>query len=266
MGVLDFLSKDVWNLTNVDTGDTIKGQFPPEDLKEETSNKYSTTTSLNRQNPIVQFLSGNVDTVSFVVTLFNTSGFTGKTAFDFGGDIKNDLDRLKSWKQRDENLGRPPILSLSVGDDMVSMESCIITSLSGISYDKPTKLGALRRVKLTINLMKYEPFSLDSSTSGETRYHRAKLRDYYEILTYDEYGSPEMGDIIRKRHPKKTNIQPADVIKLPSKATLRREIIEPKSIALKNITNRKSSPQKELLLDILEERNRNYVSYVIQDQ
>jgi hypothetical protein len=266
MGLLDLLSKNVWYLSNEDSTppSTIQGQFPPEELKEETGNKYSVQTSLNRQNPIVQFLSGEADTLSFVATMFNYSGFTGKNIFDFGGDAKDDLDTLKSWKQRDENLGRPPILSFSVGDGMVGMATCIITSLGSITYDKPTKLGRFRRARLTVNLMRYEPFSLEASTSGETRYHRAALRDYYEMLTYREYGSAEMGDIIRKRHPTKPNIQPADIIKLPSKATLRREIIAPSSIVFQNATNRKSTPQRELMLAVLEERNRNYVSHIIQ--
>jgi len=267
MGLLDLLSKNVWYLSNEDVTppSIIQGQFPPEELKEETSNKYSIQTSLNRQNPIIQFLSGEADTISFVATMFNHSGFTGKTVFDFVGDVKDDLDTLKSWKQRDENLGRPPILSFSVGDGMVGMASCIITSLGNIAYDKPTKLGKFRRAKLTINLTRYEPFSLAASTSGETRYHRAALRDYYEMLTYREYGSAEMGDIIRKRHPTKLNIQPADIIKLPSKATLRREIIAPGSIIFQNITNKKSTPQRELMLMVLDRRNRNYVSHIISN-
>ncbi len=259
MGLLSALAKNVWYLRNEDTipKQIIQGQFPAEDLIEDTSNNYAVHNSLNRQRPILQFLNGNVDTVSFRATLLNTNAFIG--------DVEKDLETLKKWKTRDEKLGRPPILSFWVGDGKVKNTSCVISSLSGITYDKVTRLGALRRIVLTVNLMKYEPYSLESNLLGETRYHRAAKRDYYEMLTFYEYGSPIMGDIIRKRHPTKQNIQVGDVIKLPSKYTLRKEIIEPKSIVLQNVNTKKTSPQRTVYLETLESRNRNYVSHVIKE-
>jgi len=262
MGLIDRLfGTRKWHLYNKDAGDEIEGQFEPEDLTEGgIGSKYAEHSALNRKHPIVQFLSGESETVSFSAMLYARDSLIGSVGFTA---IKHDLDKLKNWARRDEKLGRPPILTFWVGDQHVSMDSCVLETLNGIAYGRPTALGTMRSVRMSISLLKYEPFSLEDESSGETRYHRAKTRDYYEMLTYREYGDPAMGDIIRKRHPTKPNIQTADIIKLPSKDALRKDKVKPTSIILETAFDKRASPQRARRLAMLESRDRSHVSHVI---
>lgn len=248
-----------WSLTNLDKDDTIEGQFEATELTENIGTKYSKIGALNRQNPILQFIGGNLETITFQARLWNRDAAFAGTADDL-------LEKLKDWTRRDDSLGRPPILSFSAaGDHPVAYSTCVIESLGGIRYDRPTTGGKLKGVTLTITLLKYEPYTLEGYKGGETRYHRAKSGDYYEMLTLREYGSAQMGDIIRKRHPSTPNIQTADIIKLPSIEVLRKEQVKTTSIALSNAFGRKKSPQRTLRLEMLDKRRGAYVSHLIKE-
>lgn len=253
-----------WSLKNLDNDDMIQGQFEAEDLVENVSTKYSKISSLNRQNPILQYIGGELDTVTFKARMWNQiSGATAAHLARFGA-ASDTLEKLKSWARRDDKTGRPPILQFSAaGDHPLAYDKCVIESLGGISYDPPTTLGKMRGVTVTITLLKYTDYTLEGYKGGETRYHHAKTGDYYELLTYREYGSAMMGDIIRKRHPGKLNIQTNDIIKLPSIEVLRNERVEPTSLMLKDAFGRISSPQRTLRLDMITRRNYVYYSHII---
>lgn len=244
-----------WFLKNEDTGQELQGQFEPEQLTENIAQKYAKHGALNRAHPIVQFLSGEAQTTTFRATLFGRD-----TLFTSAQD---DLDLLKEWGQRDDTLERPPIMSFWVGDGHLEIASCVIESLGGIVYGRPTLFGGLKTVTLNIQLLKYVPFDLEGDAGGETRYHRARVRDYYEMLTYREYGSALIGDVIRKRHPSKPVIEVADIIKLPSASVLRKDRVETKSIPLRNSYSRKPSPQRSLRLWMFEQRDRSYTSHIV---
>jgi hypothetical protein len=135
--------------------------------------------------------------------------------------------------------------------------------VSGIQYRTPTAFGGIRDVSLTLNLKAYKEFDITATEESETRYHRARERDYYEMLCWREYRNPNIGDIIRKRHPSKPNLQPGEVVKLPTATALRRDRVEPKSIALQTSFGKKDTPQRRLRMEMLDARNRGYVSHVI---
>lgn len=257
MTVLDTLFGDkAWYLTNLDDGQTIKGQFEPEELTENLSVRYSKQTVLNRQTPIIQFLSGDVDTITFKATMFNRDALTG--------NVEQDLEVLKEWRKREKSKGRPPILSFRVGDSMVSMAECVIESLGGVRYSSPTLLGKLRKVELSITLLKYTSYSLEGTPPSETRYHRAAYGDYYEMLCAREYGSPILGDVIRKRHPQYPNIQTGNVIKLPSVEAIRNEQVTQTSVPLAGAYSRRSTPQRTLRKQMFDRTNaKTYTSHIM---
>lgn len=255
MGLIDTLfGQRTFFLRNEDSGKELQGQFQAENVSKNVGANYSTSSALNMQTPIRQFINGEVDTVTFQATFFNRDEF-------FGG-AEDDLELLESWVRRDSEKGRPPILSFSVGDGHLSMVSCVMEKLSQ-TLMPPTFTGRLHGVVCDITLTKYQGYSLEGPAPGETRYHRAKDRDYYEMLTWNEYGSAEMGDIIRKRHPDKPNLQIADIVKLPSVEAIRTERIEQKSNVLKTAYGKKDTPQRALRLSTFESRNRTYVSHII---
>ncbi len=256
MGILDqLLGMRSWFLKNEDTGQELQGQFEPQGLTENIRQKYAKHGALNRAHPIIQFLSGDVESVTFSARLFARD-----TLFS---SVTDDLELLKAWGRRDDALERPPIMSFWVGDGHLEIASCVVESLGGIAYGRPTILGGIKDVTLNITLLKYVPFDLEATDGGETRYHRARVRDYYEMLTYREYGSALIGDVIRKRHPTKPVIETADVIKLPSMPVLRKERVQTTSIPLQNSYSRKPSPQRSLRLYMFEQRDRTYTSHIV---
>jgi len=250
-----FPNLKTWFLANVDTGQILKGQFEPEGTTKNIAVNYAQHTALNRQNPILQFLNRAAETISFRARLFN------RHALEF--QAEDTLKLLESWTEIDPKYNRPPTMSFWVGDGHLQQIDCVITSLDGITYGRPTFFGGLREVSLTINLLQYEPFSLESTGIFETRYHRSRVRDYYELISEREYKQPLLGDVIRKRHPTQPVLQVGDVIKMPSIEAIRSERVEPKSIPLTTAYGKKLTAQKERRLEMFDARNRTYVSHVV---
>lgn len=248
----------VWNLFNTDTFELIRGQFHAEDMTMEVSSAYNEKFSLNRQVAITQFLHGEVETISF------RSRFVATTAVE---DLEDQLAALKGFVRRDDALERPPVLEFWAGNGSFNLfnNQCILQSLSGIRYHRPTFFGGLRHVEFTVNLREYKEAALVNLAAGNTRFHRAKFADYYEALTQREYGTPRLGDAIRKLHPDKPNIQTGNVIELPTQSTLRRFKLTQTSIPLRTGFDRKATPQKILRQNVFDAHNRSKVSFVLKE-
>lgn len=248
----------VWNLFNTDSKELLQGQFHPEDMTMDVSSSYNEKFSLNRQHAITQFLHGDVETISF------RSRFVATTAIE---NLEDHLATLKSFVRRDDSAFRPPILEFSVGNGGFALfdNQCILKSLSGIRYHRPTFAGGLRHVEFTVNLREYKEATIKDLAIGNTRFHRAKFADYYEALTEREYGNPLLGDVIRKLHPDKPNIQTGNVITLPTESKLRRTKITQTSIPLLTGFGRPETAQKALRRRIFDARNRSKVSFVLKE-
>jgi hypothetical protein len=256
MGMLDqFLSAKKWFLHNEDTNEIIVGQFAPEGLTQEVSSNWAQHTSLNRNTPILQYINGKSDTISFN-SMFYSDNFVNFYK------VEEKIKKLKSWAKRNSDISRPPIVTFWLGDGHLEQTS-IIDSISGITYGEPTILGTIRFVKFTVNLLQYEEFDIEATETGETRYHRSRERDYYELVAYREYKDPNIGDVIRKRHPTKPNIVAGTIVKLPSSSAIKTEKVTQTSTSLKTAYGRSETPQKALRVDMFNRRNRSYVSHVI---
>jgi hypothetical protein len=248
-------SMKAWFLLNHTTQQTMQGKFAPQNLTKNIKPNYASHTALSRSNEILQFLNQSADTISFRIIMHDYDSITGTT--------ETDIQLLESWARPDPLYGnRPPILTFWVGQGWGLMD-CVIENLSDIQYEDPVITGSMRGLSCNISLRAYSPFSLVSSGKYETRYHRAIIRDYYELLAYREYQNPMLGIIIRNRHPTKPNIQVGDVIKLPSVEAIRKEKAQPKSVALKTLTGKKITPQTILRKEIFDKRNVTYVSHIL---
>lgn len=244
-----------WFLQNQTTNQIMMGKFAPVNLTKNVRPNYAVHVALSRTKEIIQFLNQSADTLSFRVIMHDNDSITGSSDTDY--------QLLESWAKPDLLYGnRPPILTFWVGQGW-EMMNCIIESLSDIQFEEPTIIGTIRGLSLTINLRSYEPFSLTGGAIYETRYHRAVVRDYYELLAYREYKNPMLGIALRNRHPDKPNIQVGDVIRLPSVEAIRKEKAQPNSIALRTLTGKKNTPQKELREEVFERLDRTYTSHVL---
>ena len=247
---------DAWFLESLDVPtELLQGQFPTEPTLEVGSN-YAQHKALNRATPILQFLNGNADTLSFEVKFY---AIDSNTAI-----VKENVDQLIKWAKRDDNLNRPQLLKFYVGDGHLEMSPCVITSLSGIKYSKPTKEGGAREVNMTINLLSYSEYDLDV-VAADTLYRRTKTGDYYELLSYQHYGTPDFGDALRVMHPTKPNLQSANIVKLPSRNTLQKHLPGQKSLQLKTAYGRKDTNQRALRLELFDRTNRTYVSHIVKE-
>lgn len=250
-----FLNFRSWFLQNLDTGQIFQSQFEPEGLTRDIVANYAEHTALNRRNPILQFLNKKADTVSFQATLFRQNVAQNT--------VEEDFALLESWVNPDEAFNnRPPILSFWVGDGHVEID-CVLEAITGAVFSRPTFGGGVRRIDFTIQLRQYQEFSLDDSGVFETRYHISKTRDYYELVAEREYGVALKGDIVRQRNPTKPNMQVGDRIPFPDIVAIRKDIVEPKSIAFQTAYGRRLTAQKTNRLDILDRRNRPFVSHTL---
>jgi hypothetical protein len=247
-----------WRLVNTDVpGSIVEGDFEALGVTRNVSANYATHKALNQFKPITQYLSGNLDTLSFQGRLYQSHGFD---------NITEKFNTLVAWTNRDPDLRRPPIVLFSVGDgDTVYFDNAlsIIKSISDIQYDSPTVTGGVRGIAFTINLEEYAEFSLENPPPPETRYARAKDGEYMELLAQREYGEPLLGDVIRKRHPALQIVEAGDVVKLPSFDAIRTTAVIPRSIALQGLTLRKESDQKDVRDFHFDRNNRTFYSTVI---
>jgi hypothetical protein len=246
----------VWHLLNVDTGEHMRGQFHAEGLTHGgVGGEYSQKWSLNRAHPIVQFVHGKSETYSF------TGRFHATTSAE---EAETQLETLKLWARREDAFERPPVLEFWAGNGHAFFTRCVLESLDGITYSRPTALGSVRGVTFTVNLLQYKEYSLEGPVIGDTRYHRARQGDYFELVAVREYGDAKYGDVIRKRHAATVQPQIGDVIKLPHISKIRRERVEPKSLPLFEAFSRKDKPARALRLAVLDRHSGDHVSHVLR--
>jgi len=248
-----------WRITNLDSNEVLEGQFEATGLVENVAANYVEHVALNRQTPIIQWANGAADTINFQGRIY--------AAHENDIQPEQEIVRLKKWIRKDPLLQRPPIIGFEVGDGHVQMIEAVILSIGGVLYDRPTSFGRLRGATFTIVLKRYEEFTLDDENepSGETRYARAKDTDYYELLAEQEYGLPILGDRLRKRIPEQPNLSTGDIVKLPSVRVVRKETVEPDSIALKGSLTKKSSATKTLRAATFDRLGSSRISHVVKE-
>lgn len=239
-----------WHLINLDTSEEFVGDFEAEGITANVSANYNETNALNRQYPIMQYISGNSRTVQFSAMMF---------AKDNSDDIMARLERLCSYCERDTKLKRPPRVLLRVGFTKMSRTS-VIESVSNIVYESPRANGSPRGARFQVQLRGYRDYKLSSGAPPESRYAKAKAGEYMELLAQREYGNPLLGDVIRKRHPGIQVLETGVTVKLPSIDAINSVSIAPTSVALKTLTARQDSVQQQLRTTLFDRTNRPYSS------
>lgn len=248
-------SRRVWGLFNQDTVEIVLGDFEAVDLTEEPEGaEWSETFALNSSESISAFLHGTVATITFIARLFDDSILPAAVPTSLKFDkTKVKYEKIKSWAKRDELLGRPPILIFTAGSGEIS-QRCKIDSLGSARFDELGAFGEIKGVTFSVNLSRYVSFDIDAAATAppETRFHRAKTGDYYELLARREYNDALLGVLIRNRHPQQRRVEEGDVVRLPSFEAIAGEPIRPTSVALKGLTSPAASPQRTLRAVILE--------------
>lgn len=241
----------IWQMRNLDSGELLQGQFEPENVGRDVGSNWGQFTSLNRQNAILQFLNGAQETLSFDGRFFRGH------ALDRTPELK--LEQLISWTKIDKSVRRPPVVQFWVGDGHIQM-NCVISGVSS-NYGRPDFFGGLRDVSFSVSLLEFTAFSIDDAEETDTRYAHARERDYFELLAFEEYGNPLLGDVIRKQHPQLQSLQPGDIVRLPSIEGVRTIQVTQTSIPMKTAFGRADTPQRTLRIQFFDKRSNSYTSH-----
>jgi len=251
-----FLSLKTWTLTNNDSREVLKGQFPAENVTRGAGSNYQVTTALNRQNPIIQFINGELDTLSV------QSRFWRKDLFDEAPTDR--IDKLLEWTRVDKKLRRPPILTFALGDGLGLTMQVVLEKVDSIVYGNPNALGGIREVSFSLSMRSQVPFDINETEVTDTRYHRVKEGEFYELIAQREYGNPMLGIFIRRLHPTKPIANPGDVVKLPAVETARIADLQPDSTPLKTAFGNKDTEQRRNRIRHFELRSESSVSFLFQ--
>lgn len=251
----------VWHMLNKDTGQLVSGQFEPDSMTEEHGSVYAERFTLNRKKAILQFLHGKTPTVAFTGTFYNETMLGPLPTF---GDAKRNLDTLNKWSERDSILGRPPVVTFWIGDSWISIDA-VIENVSA-SHMPPGFLGAYKGSKFTVALREYTPFDINATAGFDTRYHKAKRGEYYELIAEREYMEPLIGVILRQQNPSRINLQVGDTVRLPAgTGSIRQEPIAPSSIVFSTAFEKQREPSDQQLRHqaMVDARNRSKLSHVL---
>lgn len=256
-----------WVLLNWDTDEELHGQFEPENASEDIGSTYSEKWALNRRFAITQFVHGNTETFSFEGRFFLQYGVELVKLTLMGENVEplKRMTTLKQWAVRDTKLRRPPLLSFWIGDEAeISIDKCVIESLSGIKYNRFTDDGKIKDVSFTVTLRRWFPWLQESeATKHDTYHHHVKQGEYYELLAQYEYKDPMAGDVIRKRNPTLPCPRIGETVPLPDYSKIRKVIVQPTSIPLKTAFGANLTGQKALLSEIFDRRNTRYFSHTL---
>lgn len=196
---LGFANNKVWRLTSLDDSKlSFTGQFPAENLTENVGVRQNETTAPGQSTPLIQFGSGEVETITFRARVFRTSPVSG-SAFDAlsnpvgtafaalqgnagpligNGSVKDQIELLKRFSRKDEALGRNHRCILTIGTEMEFEVFC--RSIGGIAYDDIRSDGTIRGASFDIQFTKIKPENLSQQAGVSTA---AKIKTALGIVT-----------------------------------------------------------------------------------
>lgn len=261
---------DVWRLKMLDPPETeFIGQYIAENVTENISARISNDSSLNKDDPNKSYLGGAGDTITFNARIYANN--TVK-------NVKTEIDQLRKFSKRKDELKRAPIFRLQIGTDFAVI--CFVRSPGGIVYDRPRRdNGAMRGAtfKMVVEVIdslptKEEGMSLISivktglgivgaaagigatlglinvpggSLHRKGRRFVTKQNQTFEEAAKLEYGNALSGDILRRVYYQ----QPLSQIKLALEIGDMIDLVDPTDLSGIEVT-----PQSEFLKDTLVNR------------
>jgi hypothetical protein len=234
-----------WSFRNLDTDDLFRPQFPmPEDGVSLTIGGVLVKQNrFGEQDPIVHWTHGKPRDMRF-------SGMLYARHTDESADVEDLFDQLVLLTLKDKDLGRPPIVLFTFGathSEVVLIESCDPTIRS---VDKD---GFTKEIGFNISMTKYVPFSqkqIDPTKPAKESFYlvASAAEQSYEAIALSNYGSPLLGDRIRKRHPAEPFApRVGSIVKVPPKSIALREEVAPAFHAL-SLTDEDAVDNYELIL------------------
>jgi len=214
-------------------GDRIAGQFTPQQVTQNIGAIVPEAGGYSRPSPIIQWVGGQLRTLSMNVRLFSEHSQDNTAAAK--------LEQME--KLVDEYhpiLNRPPLVAFFWGVAFPDGIPCIIESLGGVTYDEIRDDGTIRGVTLNVTLKKHTQYIIDQTTLPaveETPVHVVKHGETYEMIAQRRYGDPMLGVLLRQKNPRApmtpqfptglADLQQGERVKLYPVYKLNREKIRP---------------------------------------
>jgi len=225
LGLLSLLFQDLrWELKSKDDNFSLKGQFTATDLVEDIAANWHEFSSLGRAQPVLTFKNNANDRMSFTA-VFRTQHNGFPFLLGLGSDVvKTQIKKVRSLAKPVKDLGRPRIFDFLIGEGVEF--PCVVDRVAGIAYEQLRPLtGDHRGFTATISLRRYEPY--DPSLVGGSAAESLVLPFYggesYESLTERVYGTPHLGEALRRRNPDKPAPKSGMFIHIPPSAVLANE-------------------------------------------
>jgi len=268
MGTSDLFAKEViWTLSSLDApGTTVEGQYRPSNLVENVSGVWAETSTLGLQQPVLQFMRGNLDVITFDAKVFAKHNGVLGTGLN-SDNIKDLVDTIRELPRADEALGRPHVYTFTWSEEF--QQDVVIQSVGGIRYDhaRPeylfgSKPSSLRGVLFRIRMARYVEYDVGALVgASESLVIYAKQGDTFEVIAQRLYGDAKLGEVIRRRNPdlEIDGIPQGERIHIIPKAKARRELVlKRQSLAL-----RRRTAQTALFDAVLDKRSVSYRSHIV---
>lgn len=217
---------------NLHQGDRIYGQFTPQDVSHQLGANVPEAGGFSRTNPLVQWVGGTVETLSFQARLFSEHS-QDQTATE-------KLEQLKKLRESLPPMNRPPITTFFWGLAFPGGIRCLVESLGGVKYDEIRPDGTIRGVTLSITLKKVTPHNLVRNVQTpmeQTPLHTVREGETYEMIANRRWGDPLLGVPLRNKNPRfpmekwapkgLADLQSNEQIKLYDRSELTKESIKP---------------------------------------
>lgn len=229
------ISDDEAYLISVDNpAEKWKVDFGPVDLQRSWGVEWGETAALNRQHPVLMFLSGRAPTVTFGARLWHMSEVKIPLLNSDGDVVQKKLEALQKLGARDEKLGRPPVLFFQYGTQLGTM--CVLTGVEE-AYDPVHLTGQLRGVVCRLTLKKYTPYDIEtpdpSAPEPMSVLVYPKEGDSYEAIARREYGNALWGVVLRQLQPDFPEPVPGVLVHCPGVQFMRTQPIRPASPVLR---------------------------------
>lgn len=178
---LGYTNNKGWTIQSLDDSSfKFSGQFPAENLTEGTGVNQSETVAPQQSTPLIQFGSGEIETIKFRARIYRASSVAG-AAFDAlsnpvgtaintiqgtqgdaisNGSVRTQIEHLKKFAAKSEKLGRQHRCLLSIGTEM--QFEVFVKSPGGISYDDVRSDGTLKGASFDMEFIKLKTEALKS--------------------------------------------------------------------------------------------------------
>jgi len=255
-----------WSLVSQDDGTEVRGQFMPSGLVENVAGDWAEQSTIGLDQPILQFVSGRLDTISFDAKLWALHQGSANTPKDdlesepqsISGTARSRFSDIRNLARSDPDLGRPHVWLFTVGTQFSQL--VVVRSVGGIRYDRMRPDGSLRGALFSIDMARYLEAGLSQIAAGESLVSGALEGEDYEALAKRVYKEPILGEALRRRNPDRRYLAAGDLVHVPRARTLRSEIqpLRPASLFLKP-----GNDQDQLRRDSFEVHSGDHLSHIL---